>query len=291
MSAAPQHVHDELKNTIKQLIIAPCIDTIIEKTGYETATKIIIQSKKSRLGRKELQQLHDGKYDPKLLDAATGISRIYEGEVNFDSILGKKVADNKKLLFSICDQIINDVLKPYCPETSYTISKEEATEKIRSLILKLSEHQSCKPIISQIIELKQKAGILPAESSRGFPHGINLSNLDLSGLDLSNLIELKSVSFNNSNLEGTKLRGASLCRCTFENCNLKNTDFRDCGLIGEEVSFKGSDVTDARFNGAKIEFINTWTKADNDSIADALAGRGAENTDKIRISFISCRMS
>src|SRR3990167_9853595 len=199
------------KNILKELIISPIIDTLVEKCRSKDIVMILInEAKKGQLGREKFERIF-GRYDSNMLDALNGISRLYEDPNRvLKSTFGEDMPVNNEIIAAV-DEIIGALINLYYVNGDQPHSeingRAEFMRRIRERLVALQDnpHLDQRMIVADIMQLKQQAGIPNLGEGSFWWSNLNLSNLDLSNLDLS-MLQFKAVSFINSNLSHTKLR-------------------------------------------------------------------------------------
>ena len=272
------------KNILKELIISPIIDTLVEKCRSKDIVMILInEAKKGQLGREKFERIF-GRYDSNMLDALNGISRLYEDPNRvLKSTFGEDMPVNNEIIAAV-DEIIGALINLYYVNGDQPHSeingRAEFMRRIRERLVALQDnpHLDQRMIVADIMQLKQQAGIPNLGEGSFWWSNLNLSNLDLSNLDLS-MLQFKAVSFINSNLSHTKLRIAM--RCVFDGANLENANFKDANMTGEQVSFNNANVRFANFTGAVIERGTSWyLLRDPELVKTEIQERGALNVDQ-----------
>lgn len=263
------------KKLIKE-IIAPLVESILEKCDIKTALALIDEAKEGQLGKKKCIDMY-GKYDSELLEALNGISRLYdEPEKMLRSTFGA-LTPSEEAFRDTFDIIINRLITLYRPDDQVNNREQKKLALIKQIRIKLVEYKDNRSstLVKEIMALKKEAGIINTGDPSLWHHGLNLSNLDLSHLDLSSYA-FKGVNFTNSNLSHTNFTKAFLARCIFDNCNLEMTNFYGANMIGEEVSFKNARALKTNFTGIQIERGSSWSIILNpESIINEIKNRGA----------------
>jgi len=161
------------------------------------------------------------------------------------------------------------------PQTKIPTCPKIYSEKIRKLFQ--SEKFSFTSLENKFI--KNSIPIFKAGYSG---NEIVMMNLDLSRMQITR--GFKGCIFYNCNLSNSIISGG-MSRCQFNYCNMHNIMIDHYLFIGEEVSFIGSNLDNAKIcNNFRLEKGKTWQLCQNlDEICNEMLKRGAISVNKITL--------